>query len=57
MLKVDIENMSSKHSCEIYNYFSTSTLTPQTICVSSIHVPDAVERLRGLEQHIDITSG
>lgn len=57
-LKGDIEYLaSSNHSCEIHHYFSTSTLTPQTVCVSSVRVPDAVQRINSLNEHIDIASG
>ncbi|XP_050541877.1 deoxyribose-phosphate aldolase isoform X2 [Daktulosphaira vitifoliae] len=55
-LKNDIENMGSKHTCPIYNYFSNSTLIPPTVCVSSVRVPDAVERIKQLGVHIDIAS-
>jgi len=57
MLKTDIESMASNHSCEIYNYFTTSTLTPQTVCVSSVRIPDAVQIINCLNEHIDIASG
>jgi len=57
MLSTDIENMATHHSCEIYNYFTTSTLTPQTVCVSSVRVADAVQRINCQNEHIDITSG
>uniref|UniRef100_A0A2S2NFQ6 deoxyribose-phosphate aldolase n=1 Tax=Schizaphis graminum TaxID=13262 RepID=A0A2S2NFQ6_SCHGA len=56
MLKTDIESMASNHSCEIYNYFTTSTLTPQTVCVSSVRIADAVQRLNCLNEHINIAS-
>ncbi|XP_050432381.1 deoxyribose-phosphate aldolase [Adelges cooleyi] len=55
-LKSDIEDMGSKHTCPIYNYLSTSTLIPPTICVSSIRVPDAVQRIKHQGVHIDIAS-
>lgn len=57
ILKADIQNIPLKHSCDIYDYLSTSSLCPQTICVSSVRVPDAVQRMNYLKQHIDITSG
>lgn len=57
MLKTDIENMASNHSCEIHNYFTTSTLTPQTVCVSSVRVADAVQSINCQNEHIDIASG
>lgn len=57
MLKADIESMASNHSCEIYNYFTTSTLTPQTVCVSSVRVADAVQSINCQNEHIDIASG
>lgn len=49
--------MASNHSCEIYNYFTTSTLTPQTVCVSSVRVADAIQRINSQNDHIDIASG
>jgi hypothetical protein len=49
--------MANTHSCELRNYFTTSTLTPQTVCVSSVRIYDVVQRLRFLKQHIDIASG
>lgn len=55
-LKSDIESMASNHSCEIYNYFTTSTLTPQTVCVSSVRVADAIQRINSQNDHIDIAS-
>ncbi|CAH1725691.1 unnamed protein product [Aphis gossypii] len=55
-LKPDIESMASNHSCEIYNYFTTSTLTPQTVCVSSVRVADAIQRINSQNDHIDIAS-
>lgn len=57
-LKPDIERMaSSHHTCEIFNYFTTSTLTPRTVCVSSVRVSDVVQRINFLNEHIDIVSG
>ncbi|XP_025409416.1 deoxyribose-phosphate aldolase isoform X2 [Sipha flava] len=56
LLKSDIEKMANTHSCELRNYFTTSTLTPQTVCVSSVRIYDVVQRLRFLKQHIDIAS-
>lgn len=56
-LTKDIENMAPIHSCNVSEYFRNSSLTPQTICVSSIRVPDAVKRLTFLKQHIEIASG
>ncbi|KAF0755682.1 putative deoxyribose-phosphate aldolase, partial [Aphis craccivora] len=55
-LKSDIESMASNHSCEIYNYFTTSTLTPQTVCVSSVRIADAIQRINSQNDHIDIAS-
>lgn len=49
--------METHHSCELHNYLTTSTLTPQTVCVSSVRISDAVQRLRILKEHIDIASG
>jgi len=49
--------MASNHSCEIYNYFTTSTLTPQTVCVSSVRVADAIQKINSQNDHIDIASG
>lgn len=56
-LTEDIENMAANHSCNVSEYFRNSSLTPQTICVSSIRVSDAVRRLNFLKQHIEIASG
>lgn len=48
---------STNHSCEVFNYFTTSTLIPQTVCVSSVRVADVVQRINVLNEHIDIASG
>ncbi|VVC25237.1 Aldolase-type TIM barrel,DeoC/FbaB/ lacD aldolase,Deoxyribose-phosphate aldolase [Cinara cedri] len=56
-LLTDIKQIkNSDHLCSIYEYFNTSTLTPATICVSSVRVIDAIQRLRFLKQTLDIAS-
>lgn len=48
---------ATNHSCEVFHYFTNSTLIPPTVCVSSVRVPDAVRRIKYLNEHIDIASG
>lgn len=56
-LKNVINQIKENNSYNVYEYFNTSTLMPATICISSVRVIDALERLRFLKETLNIASG